>query len=206
MTMTMMTQEKEGARYDMGEREPVADMIEAAARHIGAEVFWHDPKKTALRYHATISLNGEEVCVEAGYPKQGARISSDYGSRDWDYTGMASLAAAVKRRMRSAKARDVEQRRRWDEAQQHKKSELIVRKAAREELVRVFGEELVEAAVYVDADFSAEEGVAVVKVNVYVGRKIDGQKLTLGEAVRFIQAMISAGYDLVKLNNDERAS
>jgi hypothetical protein len=204
--MTMLTQEKEGARYDMGEREPVADMIEATARHIGAEVFWHDPKKTALRYHATISLNGEEVCVEAGYPKQGARISSEDGSRDWDYTGMASLAAAIKRRMRSAKARDAEQRRRWDEHQKHEQAETLARKVAREELVKLFGEELIESSVYVDADFSAEQGVAVVKVNVYVGSKIDGQKLTLGEAVRFIQAMISAGYDHVKLNNTERAS
>jgi hypothetical protein len=204
--MTMLTQDSVGARYDMGERNSVADMIEAAAKHIGAQVHWHDPKKSSLRYHATVSLNGEEVCVEANTPKMGARITSDDQSRYWDYTGMASLAAAIKRRMRTAKARDEEQRRRWAENEKHEQAETLARTTAREELVKLFGEELIESAVYVDANFSKEKGVAVVAVNVYVGKKIDGQKLTLGEAVRFIQAMISAGYDLVKMNNEERVS
>jgi hypothetical protein len=199
MTMHTLTQDKEGARYDMGERNTVADMIEAAAAHIGAEVFWHDPQKHALRYHATLSLNGEEVCVEAMPPKSGARITSDDSSRYWDYTGSASLADAVKRRMRSAKRRDAEQAQRWANDQAREKFEALARKAAKEELVKMFGEELIAAAVSVDV-YTSAQGHAVATVNVYVG-KIVAQRLSPTEAVRFIQTMKMAGYDLIKENN-----
>ena len=200
-----MTQDKEGARYDMGERNAVADMIEAAAKHIGAQVHWHDPKKSTLRFHATIAKDDEEVCVEAVSPKIGARITSDDQSRYWDYTGMASLAAAIKRRMRSAKARDAEQRQRWAASEKREAAEKLSRDAARVSFTEMFGEELVEAALHIDAEYLADKGHAVARVNVYVGRKIDGQKLSMEEAVRFIQTMKMGGYDLVKMNEEKKS-
>lgn len=201
---TMPTQEKEGARYDMGERNSIADMIEAAAAHIGADVFWHDPKKSSLRYHATLTLDGEEVCVEAVGHKIGARISSDDGSRYWDYNNSLKLANAVKRRMKTAKANEAKWERERDEKRVQEEAEMLARAVAKEELVQLFGEDLVDIATYVDAYYSKEKKAAVAMVSVFIN-KIRAQRLTLVEAVRFIQAMKSAGYDLVRLNEEKKS-
>jgi hypothetical protein len=192
------TQTHLGARYDMGERNSVADMIEAAAAHIGAEVHWHDPKKSTLRWHATLTLDGEEVCVEAC--KNGARIESEDRSRYWDYHNSGKLATAVRRRMHAAKARDAKQKREWQEQRERDELWDKLRGETKEELVKLFGQDVYDACFDVDV-LHLSTGPSV-RIKVFAG-KIRSQNMSLVEAIRFVAVLQTSGYNIVKMATED---
>lgn len=196
-------QTAEGARYEMGERNTTADMIEAAAAHIGASVHWCDPKNRRLLYHATLALDGQEVLVEAGSPKWGARITSDDNSRSWGYHNSLTLAKAVRRRIRAAEARDKADKLKWERQHTYEASCAQATATAREELSRVLGAETVAACIDIDAECPGGEPPAVVSVKLYAG-KIRARGMTVGEMIRFVTTLRIAGYDPIKMNEEDR--
>lgn len=183
-------------RYDMGDRNVIADMIEEAVTLAGAKIEWLDyTKNPRWRYYAHVSIDDYSVKVEAGTPKWGARVYNDNDDRTYDFHNAHKLAASIKSRVARMKKTDAENDAKWERSRQRDVVFARERKAAKERLIAVFNEETVDNCFDIDVFFDAKDQPTVM-IKVYATKQIKGIDMSVDEAVRFASLLQGAGYKL----------
>ena len=188
-----------GARPTMDDdREKVADMIEEAARKLGATIYWNQHAR--FGFLCSVTLDEYEVGVEAMPSKYGARIETPDGGRHWDYTNASLLTAAIRRRVRTMKAADAADAKRREEYAKREQASVDCRLAAKELLIGALGEEVYDACLMVGDWLQEKNGKwhVVATVNLHAGH-IRGSKMSVAEAVKLVTVLRCAGYDLLKM-------
>lgn len=177
------------------ERASVVPIIVTAALKLNASMEW---RKFRTGWTAIVATGDGDLAVEPVSAKLGVRVDALNGNHNY-FTDGVKLANYIKARFRREKERD---RRDEEQLKEHnRRNELrhALVKDAEKELCKLFDERIVEACVSVDADVPVGATSGTVRVSVHIGRRIRAVNLSVAEAARFITVMSLAGYDLLKL-------